>query len=330
MSTKARITRAYCVQLSEIVSITGARRAFFSLPEPRNRFKFLCSNEACRDLVPAAEITAVNYDKPPNDTYRTAHFRENDKYIHAPDCEWMINEEGDEIDGKLPDESESDAFLRRARRKLHDYIDVFEPSSEQETEGGSASVTIDGGAVENRGRSESKGRGEKRSRSHRTSSLERLVECYRQARQELSADEFKAMKLRVVGESEMPLSWFFKNIPYAKLGASKRVLHGGASLVGRYGAGFKLRFYDRLDGKLVFLYVSKEQMGEYRFQRYLDGLLRQENADYFRVFALGELALSPTGKSIDLQISDLKQLVVIPGQKKPSVPATEKLSTRSN
>lgn len=125
----------------------------------------------------------------------------------------------------------------------------------------------------------------------------------------------------------MPLSWFFKSISYAKLGASSRVLHVGTSLVGRYGAGFKLRFYDRLDGKLVFLYLSKEQMGEYRFQRYLDGLLRQEDADYFRVFALGELALSPTGKSIDLQISDLRQLVVIPGQKKPSDPAPEKSST---
>ena len=63
---------------------------------------------------------------------------------------------------------------------------------------------------------------------------------------------------------------------------------------------------------------------------YLDGLLRQEDADYFRVFALGELALSPTGKSIDLQISDLRQLVVIPGQKKPSDPAPEKSSTRGD
>ncbi|QKE61879.1 ATPase [Aquipseudomonas campi] len=324
MSTRTPITRAYCLQLGEVLSIAEARRAFLSLPEPRSRFDFLCSNETCRNLATKAKITAVNYDKQPSDTYRAAHFRENTNYTHAPDCEWMIDEDAEEVDGKLPGETESDAFLRRARRKLHDYIDVFEPSPEKETGGGSAGSTPEGGAVEGRGRSVGTGRGEKQSRSHRTSSLERLVECYQQARQELSSDEFKAMKLRVVGEGEMPLSWFFKSIPYAKLGASNRVLHGGASLVGRYGAGFKLRFYDRLDGKLVFLYVSKEQMGEYRFQRYLDGLLRQEDADYFRVFALGELALSPTGKSIDLQISDLKQLVVIPGQKKSSDPAPEK------
>jgi hypothetical protein len=86
-------------------------------------------------------------------------------------------------------------------------------------------------------------------------------------------------------------------------------------LVDRYGAGFKLRFYDRLDGKPVFLYVSKEQMGEYRFRGYLDGLLRGEDVDYFRVFALGELALSPSGKSIDLRVADLNKLVLLPGHK---------------
>ncbi|MDF3935813.1 ATPase [Pseudomonas citronellolis] len=323
MSTRTPIIRAYCVQLGEVLSIAEARRAFFSLPLPRSRFDFLCSNESCRDLATKPKITAVNYDKQPNDTYRGAHFRENNSYKHSPNCEWMIDEDAEEVDGKLPGESEKDAFLRRARRKLHDYIDVFEPNAGQPAESGSTSGTPDGDKVTGGNRSEGVGRSEKESRNHRTSSLERLVECYRQARQELSEEEFKAMRLRVVGESEMPLSWFFRSISYAKLGTSNRVLHGGATLVGRYGAGFKLKFYDRLDGKLVFLYVSKEQMGEYRFQRYLDELLQQEEADYFRVFALGQLALSPTGKSINLQVDDLKQLVVIPGQKKVSESAHE-------
>ncbi|QGZ31150.1 ATPase [Stutzerimonas stutzeri] len=315
MSTRTPITRAYCVQLGEVLSIAEARRAFFSLPLPRSRFDFLCSNESCRDLATKAKITAVNYDKQPYDTYRAAHFRENNKYTHSPDCEWMIDEGAEEVDGKLPGEFEKDAFLRRARRKLHDYIDVFEPDAEQAAGGDSTGGAGEGGEVAGGNRSERVGQGGNQSRSHRTSSLERLVECYRQARQELSAEEFKTMKLQVVGEGEMPFSWFFKSISYAKLGASNRVLHGGASLVGRYGAGFKLRFYDRLDGKLVFLYVSKEQMGEYRFRRYLEEILQLEDADYFRVFALGELALAPSGKSINLLVSDLKKIVLIPGKK---------------
>jgi hypothetical protein len=35
-------------------------------------------------------------------------------------------------------------------------------------------------------------------------------------------------------------------------------------------------------------------------------------------FALGELALALSGKSINLLVSDLKQLVLIPGQKQSS------------
>lgn len=323
MSTRTTITRAYCVQLGEVLSISEARRAFFSLPEPRSRFRFLCSNEACRDLATRAEITAVNYDKRPNDTYRIAHFRENPKYAHAPDCEWMIDEDAEEVDGKLPGETDGEVFLRKARSKLNDYIVVFDPTAEQETEGGSSGGTDGGSDVPGGRRGEGTGRSDKVSRNHKTSSLERLVECYRHAKLELSEEEFKAMKLKIVGEGEIPLSWYFKNIAYAKVGVSNRVIHGGATLVRRYGAGndhdlgFKLKFFDWVDKKPVFLYVSKEQMGEYRFRGYLDGILRQEDADYFRVFALGELALAPKGTSINLNISDLKKLVLIPGHKQP-------------
>jgi len=323
MSTRTPITRAYCVQLGEVLSIAEARRAFFSLPEPRSRFKFFCSNETCRDLAIQVEITAVNYDKQPHDTYRIAHFRENPKYAHAPDCEWMIDEDAEEVDGKLPGETDGDAFLRRARRKLHDYIDVFDPTTEETTEEASSGGTAGVSDVTEGSRGTGVGRGERVSRNHRTSSFERLVECYRHAKLELSDEEFKAMMLRIVGEGEIPLSWYFKSIAYAKVGLSNRVIHGGASLVKRYGTGndhdlgFKLRFFDWVDNKPVFLYVSKEQMSEYRFRRYIDGILRQKDADYFRVFALGELALAPSGKSIDLKANDLRQLVIIPGFKQP-------------
>lgn len=319
MSTKSRITRAYCVQLDEVVSITQARQAFFSLPEPRRRFEFLCSNKSCRDQPIKAEITAVNYDKHPNDTYLAAHFRENDRYSHAPGCEWVIDEDVDEVNGKLPGETDEEAFVRRARRKLHDYIDVFDPNPERDTDAGTPGSTAGGGEEDTSGtRGKGSGQGGKASGNHRTTDLERLVECYIQARLKLSDEEFKAMRLKVVGQSEMPLPWFFKRISYGRLGVSNRVLHGGATLQKRFGTGFKLKFMDMLDDKPVFLYVAKEQMDEYRFRRYLDGLLREEDADYFRLFAMGELALSPTEKSINLIVSDLRQLVVIPVQK-PSI-----------
>lgn len=317
MPTNAPIARAYCDQLNEVLSIAEARRAFFSLPLPRSRFDFLCSSEACRNLSPKAKITAVNYDKQPSDTYQAAHFRLNPKYQHAPDCEWLDAQESD-TDETLPGENEETASERRARRKLHDYIDVFDPNPTP-TEGTSKTPTAGETMLHDGGSSSTPDAiAGSRSGTHHTSSLERLVECYRMAKQELSSEELKLMKLRVVGEGEIPLLWYFRSIGFGKLGTSNRVLHGGAMLVGRYGMGFKLRFYDKVDGKPVFLYVSKDEMGEYRFRRYLDDMLQRKDADYFRVFALGQLALSPSEKSIDLQISNLNQLVLIPGQKASS------------
>lgn len=320
MPTKAPITRAYCVQLDEVLSIAEARRAFFSLPEPRSRFDFLCSSAACRAL--GTKVTAANYDKQPNETYKAAHFRENPHSAHAPDCEWMTGEEDEDADGKLPGENEADARQRHARRKLHDYIDVFEPLVERAKPTPEKTTTLSAPAAKSAGDPPPEAatpRAEKKSINQRTNSLERLVECYRQARLELSEEEFKAMRLRVVGEGEMALGAYFKAIKYAKLGSANRVLQGGALLVDRYGSGFKLKFYDRIDNKPVFLYIAKEQMDAYRFRGYLDSLLREE-VDYFRVFAIGELALSPSGKSLDLKVADLRQLVLIPGMKQAPTP----------
>ena len=319
MSKKVRITRAHCVQLGEVLSITEARREFFSLPEPRRRFEFLCSNASCRDLPIKPEITAVNYHRHPNDTYLAAHYRDNEKYTHAPDCEWMIDEGADEVDGKLPGETDEAALQRRAKRKLHDYIDFFDPNPQQATENTSTGSTADGGDTKEGRRREGVDRDGNLSGRNRTSNLERLVECYRQARKELPENEFKALSLRVQGVGEMPLSRYFKHISYGKLGASTCVLYGGANLVDRYpDGGFRLWFIDKNDDKPVILRVRSEQMKSYRFRNYLDGLLRTEGASYFSVFAIGELSLSSTEKSSSLVVRDLKQLVVIPGFKQPS------------
>lgn len=103
--------------------------------------------------------------------------------------------------------------------------------------------------------------------------------------------------------------------------------HGGASQLGRYskdeGDGFKPRFFEWRVDKPIFIYVSKDQMGEYRFRQYLDVILRQEDFGYFRIFAVSELTVSTSGKSFKLEISDLKQLAVIASQKKGSVTSSE-------
>ena len=57
MKTTKSITRAFCVELQQELSIVAARREYFSQELPRARFNFLCSSEACRAL--GVKVTGV-------------------------------------------------------------------------------------------------------------------------------------------------------------------------------------------------------------------------------------------------------------------------------
>lgn len=325
MQPNRRITRAYCVQFDEEVTIVAARREYFSLEPPRKRFDFLCSHEECR--AAGVKITGVNYDIEPQETprFQSAHFRANSRYEHEPSCEWIEAGTDDEPGGALPGESDADARTRKVKRKLNDYIDVFDPIPRDATpkkgDTGQGEGSVDPEDADGAGGRERRAGGEPGTRRSqtRTSNLERLVESYREAKAELPADEFNALTLRVPGQGEVALRAYFRHIKQAAVGDNGCVLLGGA-LVERYGLGFKFKFFDRLANKPVFLYVSKERMGAYRFRRYLDALLNHKDSiKYFTVYALGRVVENPSGKSFNLEVDDLLHLAIVLGPaKEPS------------
>ena len=71
------ITRAFCVELQQELSIVAARREYFSQEPPRARFEFLCSSEPCR--AQGVKVMGGRYDVKPQDnpTIVAAHLREN-------------------------------------------------------------------------------------------------------------------------------------------------------------------------------------------------------------------------------------------------------------
>ena len=321
MKTSKTITRAFCVELQRELSITAARREYFSLEPPRQRFEFLCSSEACRAL--GAKITGVRYDVKPQDnpTFVAAHFRANPHYAHDPGCEWVDNDA--EAAPAPLNESEGEARLRKARRKLDDYIDVFDPTlraPDKDKEKPKAPAT---GAEAKpaptptieRSLASSAATTAMRSET-RSSNLERLVDAYRQAKAQLTPEDFNLLKLRVSGQGELTLRSYFRHIKYAQLGDNGRIVYGGG-LVERYGAGFKFKFFDRLNGKLVTLYVSPAQMQAYRSSRYISELLSHaDEVKFFTVYALGTLEESPSGKSISVKVDDLRHLAIVLGPAK--------------
>jgi len=321
MKTSRSITRAFCVELQQELSIVAARREYFSQEPPRTRFSFLCSSEACR--AQAVKITGVRYDVKPqeNPTFVAAHFRANPNYEHHADCEWV--DETDAAEEKpAADETEAQTLLRKVKRKLDDYIDVFDPVPKERVKSEPSADKPDKVRDEKPAHvapasDTPKG---KQTTENRTNNLERLVDSFRQAQAQLSKEEFALLTLRIPGQGEVSLRSYFRHIKYAQPGDDKRVLYGGG-LVERYGTGFKFKFFDRLQGKRVTLYVSPAQMQAYRSSRYISELLSHaDEVRFFTLFALGTLALSPSGKSISVEIEDLRHLAIVLGPAKEQSP----------
>jgi hypothetical protein len=315
MKTSKSITRAFCVELQQELSIVAARREYFSQEPPRARFSFLCSSEACRAL--GVKVTGVRYDVKPqeNPAFVAAHFRANPNYEHHADCEWV---DDTPQDAPPAEETESESALRKARRKLDDYIDVFDPSLKERVKPTPDTDKPDIPQAEEPAQSTAvsdtpKG---KQPKETRTSNLERLVDSFRQAQAELSKEEFALLTLRVPGQGEVTLRSYFRHIKYAQVGDERRVLYGGG-LVERFGTGFRFTFFDRQQGKRVTLYVSPAQMQAYRSSRYIAELLSHaDEVKFFTLFALGTLAASPSGKSLSVEIEDLRHLAIVLGPAK--------------
>lgn len=322
MKTTKSITRAYCVELQQELSIVAARREYFSQELPRARFNFLCSSEACR--AQGVKITGVRYDVKPQDnpTFVAAHFRANPHYEHHVDCEWVDAADTSDDEPVLA-ETAPETALRKVKRKLDDYIDIFDPSLKERSKSPAAppmaAAPQAAGTVDLAPTSDIAKR--KVPTQTRTHNLERLVDSFRQAQATLTKEEFALLTLRVPGLGDVTLRAYFRHIKYAHVGDEPRVVYGGG-LIERYGTGFKFTFFDRLQGKQVTLYVSPAQMQAYRSSRYITELLSHaEDVRFFTVFALGTLVPSPSGKSISVNIEDLRHMAIVLGPAKDSATA---------
>ncbi|GFM68336.1 hypothetical protein PSCICJ_44540 [Pseudomonas cichorii] len=319
MKPSKTITRAFCVELQQELSITAARREYFSQEPPRSRFEFLCSSEACRAL--GAKVTGVRYDVKPQDnpTFVAAHFRANPHYDHHASCEWVDEDAGEAKEEPEVEETDPQARIRKVKRKLDDYIDVFDPVIKdpvKEKAGPDKAGPRAPKPANDSPAAEASTPAAPRYSETRTNNLERLVDSFRQAKAQLSPEDFKLLTLKIPGQGELSLRSYFRHIKYAQAGDNGRVLYGGG-LVERYGLGFKFKFFDRLEAKLVTLYVSPAQMQAYRSSRYITELLSHaDEVKFFTVYALGNVVKSPSGKSFSVEVDDLRHLAIVLGPAK--------------
>ncbi|MFJ3484847.1 ATPase [Pseudomonas sp. NPDC090202] len=317
MKTTRTITRAFCVELQQELSIVAARREYFSQELPRARFEFLCSSEACR--AQGVKVTGVRYDVKPQEhpTFVAAHFRANPHYEHDTSCEW-VDEQPQSEEAPPAEDDTPETQVRKVRRKLDDYIDVFDPTIRDALKASPSAPSPELPATEKPALpAEGSGKPKRTERTEtRTSNFERLVDSFRQAQAQLTKEELALLTLRVPDQGEVSLRGYFRHIKFAQAGDERRGLYGGAR-VERYGAGFKFTFFDRPQGKLATLYASPAQMQAYRHSRYISELLSHaEDVKFFTVFALGALVASPSGKSLSVEIEDLRHLAIVLGPAK--------------
>lgn len=246
--------------------------------------------------------------------FRAAHFRS--PHPHMPGCEWtqFTDDAGQE---QRPDETEHDFTERKARQKLTDYINCFDPSiddpdAEASVPGLSPSPvpvvptvgTLCSGDTD----------GSRWSRYTRTNQLQRLVDSWQEAREKLSYHEFMALRIKVINHGQVQLNKYITHIQKGVTNQYNGVVYGGGKLVRRYGRGFLINFFDRHDGKSIRLYVDKDVMATGRFGHYVDEILSTENVRYFRVFLLDPTVSereNSSGKSvINLGIVRLRQLAI--------------------
>ncbi|MGO4479683.1 hypothetical protein AB4Z32_25925 [Massilia sp. 2TAF26] len=315
--TRNRILFAYCEELKESVNIDTARRHFLSEDPRPECYHFFCDDPHCGSQK--VRISGVNYRTAANESpkYVTAHYRNWDE--HSPDCMW--ESDLDEA-GRLRGETEAETKQRKLRLKLKDLVTDFDPSLDEGD--GLVRPHVQGPAGDD-GPEVGDGNGRNRNGQGqpgllggrtKTNQLSRLVETYREAKVTLSPEEFSQLELRVTNEGVMPLHQYFCRISRANYDTTNRVIFGGATFAEWYGAGFKLKFYDRVDKKFVFLYVSPAKMEAYRFRKYFKEILSDTTVAYFTVFALGRLEASPKGNSVNLIVDDLRHLDIVRGKTK--------------
>jgi hypothetical protein len=306
-----KVLFAYCDELKRSISIAEARTAFFSMEAgKRKRFTFTCSDRNCK-----VNISAVNYHVKAEDgnKFRAAHFRSH--LPHKFGCEWIQFTEDTE-QGIRTDEAESDFTERKARQKLTDWINSFDPSiddADTKSAGPSRSISAISGGSEARNAAEN-GVNSRWSKYTRTNQLQRLMDSWQEAKTKLPTEIFQTPRINIINDGQVYLHKYVTRIKSGITNEFGGVVYGGGTLLRRYGMGFLINFYDKKDGKPVRLYVSKDIMKQGGSAHYIDEILNTQNVRYFRIFLLNptisENKNNEGAPVINLEISKLRQIAI--------------------
>ena len=317
------IARAYCVEAEKVVDIYQARALFFAQDKPRGRFRFLCSDDACRGAN-ATRVTGVNYDKLVEDERERVilkpHFRMNPETPHHPGCEWFARDRLvqalDSLDG-IPLKQREERCFRRLRSS--DLVDVFLPAQTAGTTMAPTATGLPSGRG-NTGEATGVECGNTRnptclSNLTRSNFLETVVSAY----ELLEPEERRGAMLRIGRGARLPYSKVFCRIEHYFSARENRIFHGGVR-VKPHGPNFAVQFFDRLvraDGAgkgnplVVSLYLKRDALLKHWNGRFLLAQLTEASkpAHYAHCYFYGRVVDHPKwGNRVVVEVDPLEHL----------------------
>lgn len=317
MSTKTKITYAYCLNLNRNVTIDEAYNES-TATVPSRIFKFSCIDSRCRDR--GVEITAVGYDKLPSQRKVSCHFKQHSsplKKNHHPDCELIQSSTYNEFHGTYHDETNEEAHLRRSRhKKLNDLIDIYIPINKNNSENNtSPQEKIDKPDIQHTSfHNNLKKPPNNASNLNKTSSLSRFVRHYHQMTKKLTPDELNKTKVNIRGLGSITYPEYFQFFPLVWNDTSfSGIQHGKikTKYIKKYGSGFKLFFLGKINKKTVSIYISPEQINQYRNRNEILDIINKSDSfssitAYFITDTYGLM-----NDSYQIILDDLSNLVLI-------------------
>ncbi|MDO1509520.1 MULTISPECIES: hypothetical protein [unclassified Neisseria] len=328
---KVKITEAYCVELGDVVDIDRAHEESMRGGAPYKRFEFLCSDPRCREK--GVKIIGVNYDKPISQQQNAMHFRENHEYKHHPDCEWVIMHNYLSHPSPHPGETERLAVIRQQTyNTVSDWITTYtpyEPDTGVRTE--SSPVTVLGSNTVNPS-SQSQDKIHTGSHGRTTHSFQKICQYHYELAKVLpNLNDLKEIPLHVIGLGDTNFYKYFRLIKYALILDNEEheydcILFGQLSNnngIKKYGTGFRVKFWAKINELAVTIYISPEQIREYRHRNaLLDILNNHEKFESLTAYFIPkpnivtEYKFDSGWKEIQITISDLNFFRLIGTPKK--------------
>lgn len=320
-----QIDRAYCIELGEVIDIYAARDAYFSQSPPRADFRFLCSDELCRQTN-ETKVIGVNYRKlvEESDHFVRPHYRAQTEHIDI--CEWVEYERAwfeiqEELSRGSARKGDAPGPRKRKNIKSTNVVDIFVPN----TAGGGR--TVERSAREKfaeikrlptpKDRIEAYKtyvRDNLKNNPNQSSVLENVVNSYLSLEPEIG----RITDLRI-GNGPWRSYWScFRPIKFYDKDRKDDFIYFGNLRGVKYGHHYSLIFFDRVafgaEERGISIYIKKHKLDGYKHRAFLTEMLEEivsRRVRYATCYFYGDIRPSDTNAGfLDVIIHHFDNLVL--------------------